>query len=56
MLGTAVIAGMTLVTMLGVFIIPVLYVAIGRLTGAKQPVPGPGAEVLPPAPAREVHP
>jgi HAE1 family hydrophobic/amphiphilic exporter-1 len=55
-LGTAVIAGMTLVTMLGIFIIPVLYVAIGRLTGAKQPVPGPGAEVLPPAPAREVHP
>jgi HAE1 family hydrophobic/amphiphilic exporter-1 len=56
-LGTAVISGMLLVTMVGVFIVPVLYVAIGRLSGAKQQAaPVPGAEVLPPTPARQVHP
>jgi hydrophobic/amphiphilic exporter-1 (mainly G- bacteria), HAE1 family len=56
-LGTAVISGMLLATMVGVFIVPVLYVAIGRLSGAKQPaVPEPGAEALPATPASRVHP
>jgi multidrug efflux pump len=35
-LGTAVIAGMSLVTGLGVFIIPVLFVMVGRLVGEKK--------------------
>ena len=35
-LGTAVIAGMTLVTALGVFIVPVLFVVVERLAGAKK--------------------
>jgi HAE1 family hydrophobic/amphiphilic exporter-1 len=56
-LGTAVISGMLLVTMVGVFIVPVLYVAIGRLSGARHPaVPSPGAEALPARSASEVHP
>jgi HAE1 family hydrophobic/amphiphilic exporter-1 len=35
-LGTAVIAGMSLVTGLGVFIIPVLFVMVGRIVGEKE--------------------
>jgi HAE1 family hydrophobic/amphiphilic exporter-1 len=34
-LGTAVIAGMSLVTLLGVFIVPVLYVVVEKLAGGK---------------------
>jgi HAE1 family hydrophobic/amphiphilic exporter-1 len=34
-LGTAVIAGMTLVTLLGVFIVPVLFVVVEKLAGGK---------------------
>ena len=40
-LGTAVIAGMTLVTGLGVFIVPVLFVMVGRIVGEKK---GPAAD------------
>ncbi len=35
-LGTAVIAGMSLVTGLGVFIVPVLFVMVGRIVGGKK--------------------
>jgi len=35
-LGTAVIAGMSMVTALGVFIVPVLYVVVEKLTGGKK--------------------
>src|SRR5499433_609383 len=42
-LGTAVIAGMSMVTLLGVFIVPVLYVVVEKLAGGKkggaQPAP-----------------
>jgi len=41
-LGTAVIAGMSLVTGLGVFIIPVLFVMVGKIVGEKKgPEPTP---------------
>ncbi len=41
-LGTAVIAGMSLVTGLGVFIIPVLFVMVGKIVGEKKgPAPTP---------------
>jgi HAE1 family hydrophobic/amphiphilic exporter-1 len=41
-LGTAVIAGMSMVTALGIFIVPVLFVVVGRLAGGKG-----GAEAAP---------
>jgi HAE1 family hydrophobic/amphiphilic exporter-1 len=37
-LGTSVIVGMSTATLLGVFLVPVLYVLVGRLTKKKQPV------------------
>jgi len=44
-LGTAVIAGMSLVTALGVFIVPVLFVMVGRIVGGKKgPVQTPTVE------------
>jgi HAE1 family hydrophobic/amphiphilic exporter-1 len=36
-LGTVVIAGMLLATVLGIFFVPVLFVAVGRLTERQQP-------------------
>jgi Cu/Ag efflux pump CusA len=35
-LGTVVIAGMLLATVLGIFLVPVLFVAIGRLTEPRR--------------------
>jgi HAE1 family hydrophobic/amphiphilic exporter-1 len=37
-LGTSVIVGMSAATLLGVFLVPVLYVLVGRITKKKQPV------------------
>ena len=37
-LGTSVIVGMSMATLLGVFLVPVLYVLVGRITKKKQPV------------------
>jgi HAE1 family hydrophobic/amphiphilic exporter-1 len=37
-LGTSVIIGMSAATLLGVFLVPVLYVLVGRITQKKQPV------------------
>jgi HAE1 family hydrophobic/amphiphilic exporter-1 len=45
-LGTAVIAGMSLVTALGVFIVPVLYVVVEKLSGGEKG----GAQPAPAAP------
>lgn len=46
-LGTVVIAGMLLATVLGIFFVPVLFVAVGRLAERRQqlvmPAPEPGA-------------
>ena len=36
MLGTAVIAGMSMVTALGIFFVPALFVVVGKLTGGKK--------------------
>ena len=42
-LGTAVIAGMSMVTALGIFIVPVLFVLVGKLAGGKKGGPQPAA-------------
>ncbi|MGZ6140238.1 MAG: efflux RND transporter permease subunit, partial [Myxococcaceae bacterium] len=54
-LGTAVIAGMSLVTGLGVFIVPVLFVMVGRIVGGKKgtaPTPTVGHAAAPAVPAQ----
>ena len=47
-LGTSVIVGMSAATLLGVFLVPVLYVLVGRITKKKQPVlePSPAEHVI----------
>ena len=47
-LGTSVVVGMSAATLLGVFLVPVLYVLVGRITKKKQPVlePSPAEHVI----------
>jgi len=47
-LGTSVVVGMSAATLLGVFLVPVLYVLVGRTTKKKQPVlePSPAEHVI----------
>jgi HAE1 family hydrophobic/amphiphilic exporter-1 len=51
MLGTAVISGMLAATLLGIFFIPALFVAVEKLTARRHPKPEEG-EALPPAEER----
>jgi hypothetical protein len=46
-MGTAVIAGMLVATMIGIFLVPVLFVVIERLTARRHPVPAPTASGTP---------
>jgi hypothetical protein len=43
-MGMTVFSGMLIATMLGVVLIPMLYVVVERLVGAKQPAPSPPLE------------
>jgi HAE1 family hydrophobic/amphiphilic exporter-1 len=43
-IGLSVFAGMLIATMMGVCLIPVLFVAVEKLIGAKHPVTAPAAE------------
>jgi HAE1 family hydrophobic/amphiphilic exporter-1 len=47
-LGTSVVVGMSAATLLGVFLVPVLYVLVGRITRKKQPAlePSPAEHVI----------
>jgi HAE1 family hydrophobic/amphiphilic exporter-1 len=56
-LGTSVIMGMSVATLLGIFITPVLFVVIQRLVGGRAPEPATsGAPVVTPAPGVTGHP
>jgi hypothetical protein len=46
-MGMVVFSGMLIATILGVLLIPMLYVAVGRVIGGAKPVPAPA--VPPPA-------
>jgi HAE1 family hydrophobic/amphiphilic exporter-1 len=55
-MGMTVFSGMLVATILGVCLIPMLFVAIERLTGgAKQHVPAPAAAIMGPAPVPSAH-
>jgi HAE1 family hydrophobic/amphiphilic exporter-1 len=41
-MGMAVFSGMLIATIVGVFLVPALFVAVERLTGGKRPAPAPG--------------
>ena len=46
-MGTAVIGGMVAATFLGIFIVPVCYYVVEKLSGGKRPPPGPDALATP---------
>jgi multidrug efflux pump len=46
-LGTAVVAGMLLATVIAVMFIPMLYVTVERLFGRRSPAPSPAAPTTP---------
>jgi HAE1 family hydrophobic/amphiphilic exporter-1 len=55
MLGTAVVSGMLAATLLGVFLVPALFVAVERLVGRRKKVAA-GAPAEPPQAAPEASP